>query len=141
MGTDFLTIAEVEQIAYQLAQETMEFDEHIPAFSTRFPNRLESCINVPFQTFGDKDMYSTLIQKAAILFYVMIKNYPFQNGNKRIAVTTLLVFLLMNHKWLSVNPHDLYEFAEWVAKSDRELKRGVVHTVEDFLKKYLTSPD
>ena len=138
MDTTILTIAEVEYLAHRLACEKMGFDEPIPAFSSRYPNRLESCLSVPFHTFGKKDMYKTLIKKAAILFYVMIKNHPFQNGNKRVAVTTLLFFLLVNHKWLSVSPLDLYKFAVWVAESQAVLKRGVVQAIEDFIEKYMT---
>jgi death-on-curing protein len=47
-----------------------------------------------------KRLYPTLVATAAILFYLMIKNHPFQNGNKRIAITTLLTFLYNNNKWL-----------------------------------------
>ena len=80
MECSFLTLAEVEYIAHRLAKEMMDFDEPIPSFSTRYPNRLESCLAAPFQTFDGKDVYKTPLQKAAILFYVMVKNHPFQNG-------------------------------------------------------------
>ncbi|MCX6785530.1 MAG: Fic family protein [Candidatus Komeilibacteria bacterium] len=50
----------------------------------------------PYQTFGGKQLYPGLIKKSAILFYLMIKNHPFQNGNKRIAMTTLFYFLYKN---------------------------------------------
>lgn len=136
-----LTIAEVEYIAYRIAKETLGFDEPIPDFSSRFPDRLESCLVVPFHTFEGKDVYKNLIHKAAILFYVMIKNHPFQNGNKRIAVTTLLVFLLFNKKWLEVDPHSLYKFAVWVAESQPAVKNGVVHAIEEFVKKYLITAE
>ena len=84
-----ITIAEVEYLAFQLAKEHLAFDEPIPDFTTRFPNRLESCVLTPFQTFSGKALYPTLVAKAGILFYLMIKNHPFQNGNKRIAITPL----------------------------------------------------
>lgn len=87
-------IVEVEYLAFRLAKETMDFNEPIPDFSTRFPNILESCLAVPFQRFSQKSLYKGLIEKAAILFYLMIKNHPFQNGNKRIAMTTLFYFSL-----------------------------------------------
>lgn len=47
-----LIIAEVEYTAYQLAKELMTWDEPIPDFGSRFPNILESCLLVPFQTYG-----------------------------------------------------------------------------------------
>ena len=134
-----ITIAEVEYIAFRLAKELLEFDEPIPDFSTRFPNILESCLAVPFQKFTRKDVYKGLIAKTSILFYLLIKNHPFQNGNKRIAMTTLFVFLYKNQKWLKVDEKELYNFAVWVAQSPARLKDEVVKGIEKFLKTYLTS--
>jgi len=132
-----ISIAEVEYLAFRLAKEKLEFNEPIPDFSSRFSNILESCLAVPFQKFTKKDVYSGLTKKAAILFYLMIKNHPFQNGNKRIAMTTLFVFLYKNKKWLKVDGQELYNFAVWVAGSPAKLKNEVVAGVEKFIKSYL----
>jgi len=134
-----INILEVKFIAHRLAKELLEFNEPIPEFRTRFPNVLESSVAVPFQEFSGKPVYKGLIGKAAILFYLMIKNHPFQNGNKRIAMTTLLVFLYKNKKWLKVSNQELYNFAVWVARSPAVLKDSVVLGIEDFLKKYITN--
>lgn len=119
-----ITLRETEYLAFQL-QQYFEFDEPIPDFKTRFPHLLESCLAVPFQRFNKRDLYPGLISKAAILFYLLIKNYPFQNGNKRIALTTLLVFLYKNNRWLKTDSQELYNFAVWVASSPAELKQKV----------------
>src|SRR4030043_1329858 len=132
-----LSIEELEYIAFRLAKETMSFNEPIPDFSTRFPNVLESCIFAPFNKFGRKFLYKGLIGKAAILFYLMIKNHPFQNGNKRIAMTTLFVFFYKNEKWLKVDSKELYNFAVWVAESNPKLKEETVAAVMKFIKTYL----
>lgn len=134
-----IILTEVKFIAHRLAKEFLEFNEPIPEFRTRFPNVLESSLAVPFQQFGGKPAYPGLIGKAAMLFYLMIKNHPFQNGNKRIAMTTLLVFLYKNKKWLKVSNQELYNFAVWVAQSPATLKNSVVLGIEDFLKKYITN--
>ena len=86
-----ITLREVEYIAVRLAQEMLSFNEPIPDFSTRFPNILESCLATPFQVFSGRSLYPSLISKASIFFYLMIKNHPFQNGNKRIAMTALFL--------------------------------------------------
>ncbi len=132
-----ITVEEVEFIAFQLAREMLTFDEPIPDFSTRFPNALESCLAVPFQRFSGKSLYPTLVSKAAMLFYLLIKNHPFQNGNKRIAMTTLFVFLYRNGKWLKVDTQELYNFTVWVAQSPRTVKDETVKATEKFLKRYL----
>ena len=132
-----LTIKDVEYIAHRMAKETMGWSEPIPDFSTRFPNVLESCLAMPFQRFARKNLYKGLTGKAAILFYLLIKNHPFQNGNKRIAVTTLLVFLFNNKKWLNVSNETLYSFAILVAQSPAEIKSEIVTLIENFLNKYI----
>jgi death on curing protein len=132
-----ITLKEVEYIAYDLATKTMRWDEPIPEFNTRFPNKLESCIVTPFLKFSNKVFYRGLTGKAAILFYLMIKNHPFQNGNKRIAMTTLLFFLYKNNKWIEVDNVKLYNFTNWVASSDPEVKEQTVQAISEFLKKYL----
>lgn len=132
-----ITLPEVEYIAFRLAKELMSFNEPIPDFSSRFPNILESCIAVPFQKFAKKDVYKGLIGKSAIFFYLMIKNHPFQNGNKRIAMTALLILLYKNKKWLKVDQQEFYNFAIWVAQSPAKLKDEVVLGIEKFIKTYL----
>lgn len=123
--------------AHTLAQKTMRWDEPIPEFNTRYPNILESCVNVPFQRYGGKDLYKGLEAKAAILFYLFIKNHPFQNGNKRIAITTLLLFLFINKKWLKTNETVLYNTAIWVAQSPPDAKKEVADFIAKFIRKYL----
>ncbi|PIQ69753.1 hypothetical protein COS55_00545 [Candidatus Shapirobacteria bacterium CG03_land_8_20_14_0_80_40_19] len=132
-----ITTAEVEYISFQLAKKLLGKEEPIPEFSTRFPNILESCLAVPFQKFSKRDIYPTLIDKASILYYLMIKNHPFQNGNKRIATTTLLVFLYKNYKWLKVDNQEFYNFSMWVAQSPAKLKDAVVDGTKKFIISYL----
>jgi len=134
-----ITVKEVEYLAFQLAQEHLSFDEPIPDFSTRFPHILESCLLTPFQRFSGKYLYPSLVGKASILLYLMIKNHPFQNGNKRIALTTLLVFLNKNGKWLKVDTQSFYNFTVWVAQSPAELKEEVVMGIERFIRSHLVN--
>jgi len=132
-----ISIKEVEYSAFTIAKAWMSWDEPIPDFSTRFPNILESCISTPFQKFDKKGLYKGLNAKAAILFYLMIKNHPFKNGNKRIAVTTLLVFLFKNKKWLDADNTEFYNFARWIAQSPPDMKNESVQAIEKFIKKHI----
>ena len=131
-----ITIKEVEFTAFTLAKE-LPFEEPIPSFSTRFPNILESCLATPFQSFSQKSLYQGLKLKASILFYLMLKNHPFQNGNKRIAMTTLLVFLYMNKKWIKADLQEFFNFVIWVASSPPQFKDEVVMAIEKFLKSHI----
>ena len=134
-----ITIQEVEYLAFRLAREHLSFNEPIPDFTTRFSNILESCVAMPFMKVGGKYLYRTLIARASILFYLMIKNHPFQNGNKRIATTTLLMFLHKNGKWLRVDTQSFYNFTVWVAQSPAELKEQVVMGIEKFVQSHLVN--
>ena len=58
---------------------------------------LESAVNAPFQTFGGHDLYPTITEKAAQLLYGLNKNHGFIDGNKRIAIHAMLVYLILNN--------------------------------------------
>lgn len=126
-------------MAHKSAKEWMDWGEPIPDFGTRFPNILESCLNTPFQYLWRKPAYPGLIAKGSILFYLMVKNHPFRNGNKRIAVTTLLVFLYKNKKWLSVDNQEFYNFAKWVAESNPKFRQETVTAIQKFIKAYMVN--
>lgn len=136
-----IDVRDVQYVAHRLAKETMNWNEPIPDFETQYPNKLESCLFVPFQTFGNKLLYKGLVEKAAILFYLLVKNHPFQNGNKRLAVTTMLIFLHRNKKWLRVDTMGFYSFAIWVAESRPEFKEEVVAAIRKFLIRNLVNID
>lgn len=137
MKTITISITEVELIAYRLAEKLMKFDEPIPDFGTRFPSILESCLATPFQKFGGRFLYEGLVKKAAVLFYLMIKNHPFKNGNKRIAMMSMLYLFHKNEKWIESDNQVLYNFAKWVASSDPSVKDATVLAVEKFLGDHL----
>jgi death-on-curing family protein len=137
MRTKKITVKEVEYVAFSFAKKLMTWDEPIPAFGTRFPNILESCIETPFVQFGGKDLYRGLIGKASILFYLLIKNHPFQNGNKRIAVMTIFYLFHKNEKWIRMSNIDLYNFARGIAKSKPGSREKITVQIQNTLKKYI----
>lgn len=56
----------------------------------------KSSIGQIYQTFGSEELYPSVEQKAAMLLYLVTKNHSFCDGNKRIAATLFLWFLLNN---------------------------------------------
>lgn len=132
-------IQEIEGVVHALATEMLGWNEPIPPFSTRFPGVLEGCLATPFGVFSKRQFYPGLTGKAAILFYLMIKNHPFQNGNKRVAVITLLFFLYKNKKWITVDNVEFYNFARWVAESNPKLKNETVAAIKKFIETYLAA--
>lgn len=132
-----LSVVEVEYVAHRLAQELMDYGEPIPPFNTRFPDRLESCLKTPFQKFDSKSLYSGIVLKTAMLFYLMIKNHPFQNGNKRVAVLTTLYFLSENGRWLKADNLTFYKFAKEIAESDPTKTKETVQKIVDFINTHI----
>lgn len=55
-----------------------------------------SSIGTIYQTFGGKDLYASVEEKAANLLYFVTKNHSFSDGNKRIAAFLFLYFLDRN---------------------------------------------
>ena len=56
----------------------------------------KSSVSAIYQTFGGKDLYPSVEEKAANLLYFIVKNHSFVDGNKRIAASIFLWFLDKN---------------------------------------------
>lgn len=57
---------------------------------------LDSALASAFQTFDGQELYPTKEEKGARLGYSLISNHAFVDGNKRIGMFVLLVFLEVN---------------------------------------------
>ena len=63
----------------------------------------QSSLNAIYQTFDGEDVYKTVAEKAANLLYLIIKDHPFYDGNKRIGALLFIVFLTINDFHLAEN--------------------------------------
>lgn len=57
---------------------------------------LESALETPFQSYDGEELYPSIQAKAARLCYGLVKNHAMVDGNKRIGVHAMLVFLSVN---------------------------------------------
>lgn len=120
MDFQYLDLFLVEKMCHPLAVALFDNEEdRIPPMKNVKAALLDSALNSPKQTFGG-DLYPTLAEKAAILFYTMIQNHPFENGNKRIGTTAMLVFLFINGYWLKAGPAELADWALKIASSNEK---------------------
>lgn len=62
----------------------------------RDANLLESALESPFQSYSGEELYPSIQAKAARLCYGLVKNHAMIDGNKRIGVHAMLVFLTLN---------------------------------------------
>lgn len=60
-------------------------------------DKFKALLGSIYQTFGGKALYPSLEEKAAHLLYFVIKDYPFVDGNKRIASFLFVYFLDKNN--------------------------------------------
>lgn len=80
---------------------------------------LESALLSPFQSFDDRDLFPSIQAKAARLGYGIIKNHPFVDGNKRIGVHLMLLFLYFNNVELSYTQEELSNIILMVASDEK----------------------
>jgi len=99
-----IPIKEVEQI-HKILIDTFGGSHGIRDLSA-----LQSALTRPFQTFDNKELYSTPIDKAASLIESILNNHPFIDGNKRIGYVLTRLLLLKNGMDIKANHDEKYEF-------------------------------
>lgn len=90
---------------------------------------LDSALNAPFQTFDGEDLYKTIQVKAAKLGFFIVKNHPFIDGNKRIGILTMLVFLEINGIIITCTDDELIELGLGLADNsidDKDLLNWII---------------
>ena len=68
---------------------------------------LDSALSNPFQSFGGIELYPSIHAKAAQLCFGLVKNHPMIDGNKRLGVHVMLVFLALNGYELTYTQQEL----------------------------------
>lgn len=84
---------EIEELKINLIKKKEASD----LFARERHNALEGIIGNIYQTFGGKELYGSVEEKAAHLLYFVIKDHPFTDGNKRIGSFLFILFLARNH--------------------------------------------
>ena len=84
------TLQDIHELHKQLE------DAFVLSSGIRDESLLISAVNSPFQTFMGNDLYPSIYDKAAQLCYGIVKNHPFTDGNKRTALHSMYVYLIIN---------------------------------------------
>jgi death-on-curing family protein len=129
----------VHQVTTELFTSDFGFTEPMPDFTARYPHKLESCLETPFGKYGRQHFYPGLLKKASALFYFCIKDHPFENGNKRFAVSAMLCLLFLNDKWLYSDPVALYKLAKYIADIRDRPPEVVIAQIAIALKPHMRS--
>lgn len=83
---------------------------------------LDSALNLPFQCFDGEDIYKTVQAKAARLAFSLINNHPFIDGNKRIGILAMLIFLEINSIEIACIDEELVKLGLGIADSSINYK-------------------
>lgn len=121
----YLTPQNVIQIHFELVEATGGLQ------GLRDLGLLESAVLRPQATFGGKDLYPTLIIKAAALVHSLLLNHVFADGNKRTATISMVEFLILNDKKFKATNKEIVDFALWV-----ENKKPSIEQIADWIKKH-----
>lgn len=120
----------------QLKADLMQKSEATDMFGMeRTKGSISGIIGNVMQSFGGKELYPTIEEKAAHLLYFMVKNHPFADGNKRSGAFAFVWFLkqanmLDTHK---LTPSALTALTVLVAESDPAHKDRTVKLILNLL--------
>lgn len=116
----------------------MKFGSESELFGNEKDDSFKSSINTIYQTFGGKDVYTTLEEKAANLLYLITKNHSFSDGNKRIAAALFLYFLDKNNALFIdgkkvIDDYTLVAVTIMTAESKPDEKDTMIKLIMNFL--------
>lgn len=92
---------------------------------------LHSAIFRPQASFGGKDLYPSIFDKAASLAHSLLLNHPFNDGNKRTALASCERFLNINGVEIVTSQKEKIQFA-----LDIESKKLNLESIAKWIKTY-----
>ena len=119
----FVEYEQVVKIHRSLIEKTGGMD------GIRDAQLLDSALKTPFQTFGGNNLYPDILDKASQLCYSLIENHPFVDGNKRIGVHLMLLFLKLNNIEVNYSQQELVDFGLDIASgkmSKNDIKGWII---------------
>lgn len=86
----FLSLDEVTELHHE------SIDRYGGTYEIRDVGLLQSALAMPSASFAGEYLHPDLATMAGALFFHLIQNHPFVDGNKRTGTLAARVFLLMN---------------------------------------------
>ena len=123
---------ELHKAILELKEELLVKGEATELFAQeKRSGSVEGIVGNVFQSFGGKNLYESVEEKAAHLLYFIVKNHPFNDGNKRSGAFAF-VWFLRKAKMLNITritPEALTALTLLVAESDPKDKDQIVGLV------------
>ncbi|OGC36704.1 hypothetical protein A2311_04055 [candidate division WOR-1 bacterium RIFOXYB2_FULL_48_7] len=92
-----LTYEESIEIIAKIRAELVRKKEASVLFGSEVGDKFKGALGSITQTFDGYELYHSLEEKAAHLLYLIIKDHPFVDGNKRIGSILFIYYLDKNH--------------------------------------------
>ena len=108
-------------------------------FGLQRSKMFEGVIKNIYQTFDGKELYGTIEQKAANLLYLLVKDHPFSDGNKRIGAFLFVYFLSKNNYLYNddgenkIDNNTLVALALLIAESNPKEKDAMIKIITNIL--------
>ncbi len=134
-----LDVDEAKEAVSELKSVLLKKGEATELFGREKAGEFDGIIRNIYQTFGGDDLLPSVEEKAAHLLYYIIKDHPFNDGNKRIGAFLFILFLDKNRMLyksngeLKINDNALVALALMTAKSLPEQKDVVVGLIVNML--------
>jgi death-on-curing family protein len=125
----------------KLKKELISKKEATGLFGQERENSFKGIIRNIYQTFGGVDLLPTIEEKAANLFYYIVKDHPFVDGNKRIGAFMFVLFLSKNNYLydengeLKINSNALVSLALLIAHSNPNEKDLIIKLIMNLIGK------
>lgn len=137
--TFVLEYKDAKKIITTLKTELIKKKEASELFGNEKANELDGIIKNLYQTFGGHELYFSIEDKAAHILYLIIKDHPFNDGNKRIA-SFLFVYFLDKCNYLykengekKINDNALTTLALLIASSNPNEKDTLVKLIKHLI--------
>ncbi len=124
-----------QEAIVSLRNELIDRGEGSALFGQEPGSHLQGILGSIDQTFGGKDLYQSIEEKAAHLLYFVIKDHPFSDGNKRIGSFLFLVYLKENGllDQAGINDNGLVALALLIAESQPRQKDLMIRLIMNLL--------
>ena len=114
-------------------RELMSRKEATPLFGSPRGQALESILGSIEQTMFGESLYRSREEKAAHLLYLVIKDHPFSDGNKRIGSFLFMLYLQQEGMTHQLNPQGLTALALLIAESAPANKDLMIRLIVNLL--------
>lgn len=140
-STFVLTYENCIRIVEEIKRELLIKGEAGELFGQERDGSFEGIIKGLYQTFGGKELYPTVEDKVSHILYLIIKDHPFSDGNKRSGAF-LFVYFLEKSDYLykengerKISDTALTALALLIAESDPKEKEVMIKIIKNLIGK------